>query len=135
MPFEAEELAKRITQTWRTGASKQIWEEALLELDAGTAGAAYARLRRESEHAPSIAGFIAFSRTLHTEANEAPVVPWCEQCDSTGFVPLADLLVSEHPYSQVAPCTYCATGKARVSVHRMIVASNDRGRSVDGGPS
>jgi hypothetical protein len=127
LPFEAEELAKRISQTWRTGASKQIWEEALLDLDAGTAGTAYQRLRRESEHAPSIASFIAFSRSLHTESNETPVVPWCEQCDSTGWVALADLTVNEENYSQVAPCTYCGTGKQMVPVHRMIQATNARG--------
>lgn len=66
-PTEATTLAKRIINTWNGGPRLDEWVDALTELDAGMSGTAFIRLRNQSEHAPSIARFMATCRAVHPE--------------------------------------------------------------------
>jgi hypothetical protein len=72
-PDEATALAKRIINTWNGGPRLDEWTDALAHIDEGTAGTAFVRLRSQSEHAPSIARFIATCRAIHPhEPNTQP---------------------------------------------------------------
>lgn len=105
---EADDLAKRIINTWRSGPPLDVWREELHRLDAGTAGTAYAKLRRTAEHAPSIAKFLAEYHALHTVDTPEPD---CGDCDRTGWVQAEDrIMPDERRYSQVKPCR-CAHGR------------------------
>lgn len=112
---EAEDLAARIVRTWRGAPPADVWVEELVRLDAGAAGTAFARLRRESTRAPSIAEFLATYRTLRTQDGGTREVYDCSHCDGAGWVPTADLVLenggNELRYSQVVPCT-CRAGNA-----------------------
>jgi hypothetical protein len=69
---EATDLAKRIINCWRGGPPLTEWIDELKRLDAGMAGTAYIRLRREHEHAPSIARFLAEYRGVHGPTDSQP---------------------------------------------------------------
>lgn len=71
-PIEADALALTITQTWRNVAPAPIWVEELEPLHEAQARAAYVKLRRESENAPSIARFLAMYHTMPTTTREEP---------------------------------------------------------------
>lgn len=86
---EATELATKFSQTWPRGPVTQVWEEELAECDAGRAGTAFAKMRRELEHAPSVAKFFSFYRALHVAGDE----PACSQCGGAGAVPPSDPIV------------------------------------------
>lgn len=90
-PTEADELAKRIINTWHGGPPLKDWIETLDTLDAGTAGTAYIRLRAETEHAPTIARYVAVYRGLATVHNQpTPDTPSCVLCDGTRYVECVD---------------------------------------------
>lgn len=114
--LEATDLATRILETFH-GPPGHAWEEELATLDAGTAGTAFARCRREHKSRwLSIAEFIAVYRSLRTD-DPTTRGPVCIHCDGTGWVQAEDHL--EHPgtdherrYTQNEPCT-CNEGQAR----------------------
>ena len=58
----AEQLARRIVNTWRLTAPLSEWIDVLSRLDDVDAHAAFVRARDESEHAPSIARFMGLYR-------------------------------------------------------------------------
>lgn len=111
---EATDLAVRIGQCFN-GPPIDVWEEDLGQLDAGRAGTALARLRREHEHRwLSIAQFMAAYRSVRTD-DASNAVPHCDECDNTGWKPAADLVrnpgtETEHRNTQVRPCT-CQDGR------------------------
>jgi hypothetical protein len=111
-PEEAKRLAVRIANSWHGGPNIEAWTEELLDMDAGTAGTTFIRLRRDLDHAPSIANFWRTYRTLVTPANEA--LP-CNNCDGTGWVsaPPVVRVINDRPheYRQATPCPYCAQGQ------------------------
>lgn len=88
-PDEADQLAKRIINTWHGGPPLAEWRDTLTELDAGTAGTTYVRLRAELDHAPSIARYLSEYRTLHTPAND-PIRHHCHHCHGTGWLTCVD---------------------------------------------
>ena len=100
---EANDLAKRIINTWRSGPPLDVWREELARLDAGTAGTAYAKLRRTIEHAPSIARFLAEYNSLSTDRPDDR--PPCLLCDNSGWIQATDLVMpDERRYTTVRPC-------------------------------
>lgn len=128
-PAAAVALAHKIVQTWTGGPKEAIWAEELEELDEGTAGTAYARLRRECEHCPSIAKFIAEYRALRTPHNVDK--PECVWCDGTGWVEGPDQVFppsSAHPNgytdSTVVPCPCKEYGDQARRVHQTILKMN-----------
>ena len=124
-PQDAAELATRISQTWRGGPATHVWEEELENLDAGRAGTTYAKLRREAEHAPTIARFHALYRT--TGQPEAPES--CHRCDGTGWERARDHVAQDRHgdeirYAQVAPCRHCRNGERMQPVYATLAAAN-----------
>jgi hypothetical protein len=114
---EAEDLAARMSRTWKGGPPADVWLEELEQLDAGPAGTAYARLRRESTRAPSVAEFIKTYRSVVTVDGGTAVGETCEVCDGQGWVEAEPLYrnadrLGEQPYFQVRPCD-CAEGDRR----------------------
>lgn len=80
----AEKLALQIAQTWSKTAAPDIWAEELRPLNHAQAEEAYRRLRREVQHSPSIAEFMARYRSLTgTAGNDTPK---CPACDDTGWI-------------------------------------------------
>jgi hypothetical protein len=108
IPGEAADLAYRINQTWRNGPSADVWEDELKHMDYGRSCTAYAKLRRERTHAPSVAEFVKMYRSLQTE-DASTRGPDCATCDSTGWVKAKDITSRGHTYSAVKPCG-CAIG-------------------------
>jgi hypothetical protein len=106
---EASELAKRIINCWRGGPPLAEWTDELQRLDAGQAGTAYVRLKRELENAPSIARFIAEYRALNTH-DGGNVKPKCGWCSDGGWIPTQRHEFKGGVYSGVEPCTHCPTG-------------------------
>lgn len=111
---EATDLAVRIGQTFN-GPPTDIWEDDLQQLDAGRAGTAYARLRREHDQRwLSIAAFMAMYRSLNTD-DASTVENVCGECDNTGWVTAPDNVLEagtdhERRYSAVRPCR-CPIGR------------------------
>lgn len=110
-PTEADLLGKRIINCWRGGPPLAEWVEELTPLELGQAGTTYARLKRQLEHAPSIARFMAEYRTLDTHDASTRPVPcgWC----SDGWVETRPHEFRGWVYSGVEPCPHCAEGRAR----------------------
>lgn len=114
-PTTADELAKRIINTWRSGPALTEWRDELETLDEGRAGTAFMRLRHTSEHSPSIARFISEYRALQTTDGSTEKVD-CADCDNTGWVSAPDIVLNagtdrEYRNTQVRPCTRCDYGK------------------------
>ena len=110
---EAIDLAARISQTWRSGPPASVWEEELVELDAGQAGTAFVRLRRTSTRAVSVAEFYDTYRAVKPTDASTPRVE-CPRCDTSGWL-YVDPLIVKHgerdiEYSQVRPCG-CTIGQ------------------------
>jgi len=111
---EATALAVRISQCF-TGPPVDVWEEDLANLDAGRAGTALARLRRDHDQRwLSVAAFLAMYRSIHTD--DASTVEKCGWCDASGWVQVDDLVINagtdrEYRDSQVVPCSHCSHGK------------------------
>lgn len=111
-PAEADDLAKRIINCWRGGPPLTEWRDELVQLDAGQAGTTYARLKRDLEHAPSIARFIAEYRALDThDGGNRPAK--CGVCGDSGWIEAQRHQSHGQVYSGWAPCVYCAEGRAR----------------------
>ena len=112
-PIDATNLAVRILKTF-TGPAAEDWEEELLHLDAGRAGTAFARLRREHDHQRlSIAHFLSVYRSLNTEDGSTKK-PECGWCDGTGWTQTKQRhQLNGNVYSGVEPCTRCDEGRAR----------------------
>lgn len=112
---EATDLAIRIGQCFN-GPPVDVWEDDLGPLDAGRAGTALARLRREHEHRwLSIAQFMNMYRAIHTDDPSSVTV--CGDCDNTGWVEAPNNVLEagtdhERRYTAVKPCR-CSTGSER----------------------
>lgn len=114
LSMEATDLAVKIGQTFN-GPPIDVWEEELAHLDAGRAGTAIVRARREHNNRwLSIAQFLEFYRGVNTDdASTRP--PECGDCDNTGWMKAPDIV--HHPGedherhdSAVKPCR-CPIGK------------------------
>jgi hypothetical protein len=84
-PAEATDLAKRIINVWRGGPPLSEWVDTLEPLEAGAAGTAFIRLRRDEVDAPSIARYHAVYRSLHTGEHDQR----CPRCQGDHWVELA----------------------------------------------
>jgi hypothetical protein len=109
-------LVSRIEATWSTGkpwigARADEWIDALMALDEGAAGTAFARLRSSHPDAPNIATFMAHARAVTT--TDPSTVEKCGWCDNTGWTQTADHVKAGVVYSGVEPCTHCPEGRAR----------------------
>lgn len=111
-PAEADQLAKRIINTFHGGPPLDDWREELARLDAGQAGTAYARLRSKLDNAPSIAKFLAEYHSLNTHDGSKPKHD-CGWCDNTGWVETRQHVFRGHVYSGCQPCTQCSEGRQR----------------------
>jgi hypothetical protein len=109
---EADALAKRIINCWRGGPPLTEWIDELERLDAGTAGTTYARLKRTSEHAPSIAKFYAEYNALDTHDGGTRPAD-CRFCDGTGWLETRRHQAMGVAYSGCEPCSRCSEGRAR----------------------
>lgn len=113
--LEAQDLTTRILEVFH-GPPGHVWEEELAHLDAGRAGTALVRARREHEHRwLSVAKFLEFYRGVDTY--QPTHTPECGDCDGTGWVQADDRIEnagtdSERRYSQVRPCR-CIEGRQR----------------------
>lgn len=110
---QAAVLATKIRGTF-DGPPVTAWEEELIELDAGKAGTAFARLRREHDaRYLTIARFIDAYRSLAGDADDDEQ---CDDCDGGGWAPAPDLHLHGAIYSQVEPC-HCRTGQRIRAAH------------------
>jgi hypothetical protein len=114
-PAEADDLAKRIINTWRGGPPLVEWRQELEQMDAGTAGTAYMRLKRTMEHAPSIARFWGEYNALDTRDGGNAIN--CYACADVGWAAhessKGDPLYFEFSgrwYSAARPCS-CNAGQ------------------------
>lgn len=122
---EATDLATRICQTWPRAIPAHVWEEELLELDAGRAGTALAKLRRTEKHAPSIAEFFDMYRSLNTD-DRSTRPPDCSRCDNQGTVStLADNGDGVLVWQPVTPCS-CGWGAEKAKALASAAAANER---------
>lgn len=96
---EAETLLAKIAAIWplRLNAyGEQAWLEELDQLDAGQAGTALVRLRRERSTAPSIADFVGACGAVDTRRPEGPATV-CGRCDGSGWEFVAENAVVRCP--------------------------------------
>lgn len=124
-PNEAVVLAEKLRNSWpQSKISLDVWAEELASLDAGRAGTALARLRRESEHSPSIARFIMEYRAVETHQHHRdPYVHECGDCEDTGFVEVRRPQDSLTAASSVKPCM-CKAGQELEPSFGRILAAN-----------
>lgn len=113
-PNEADDLGKRIINSFRGGPPLSDWREVLAPLDAGTAGTAYMRLRTSSD-APTVKQFMDIYRSLDTVRPMDR--PKCGDCGGCGWVQAEDRIENagtdnERRYSQCKPCR-CIEGRQR----------------------
>jgi hypothetical protein len=110
-PTEASDLGKKIINAWHGGPPLVQWIEELEPLDAGQAGTAFVRLRRQLEHCPSIARFFAEYHALDTRdgGNTKPKCGWCE---GMGWLETPRHVNRGQVYSGWEPCSHCDQGRA-----------------------
>lgn len=102
-PHEATDLAVRILGCWK-GPNAREWEETLISIDAGRAGTAFARLRREHDKQwLSIAEFLQVANALRTD-DPVKTDP-CQWCDDTGWVQADDIVKPGGTWPE--PCRAC----------------------------
>lgn len=116
---EALDLTTRILEVFQ-GPPGHVWEEELVELDAGRAGTAFVRLKREHEHRwLSIAQFMAAYKAIHVDRPTG--APPCDQgedgCGGSGWVTSSAFTHGTRmgepvPYTAMEPCR-CAEGRKR----------------------
>lgn len=107
-PREAEDLAVRILGCFQ-GPNAREWEDELQALDAGRAGTAFQRCKREHERRwLSIAEYMAVYRSLNTE--DASTRSECEHCSGSGWVSCGYFVHKEHAYTGAEPCR-CTDGQ------------------------
>lgn len=132
---DAADLALKITKTWRSGTSAEVWIEVVEELHTNQAREAYRRLRDTEEHCPTPATFKAMYRslTIHDEDDIK-----CSRCESSGFVEVTDGRQHVHcpdpdecHCSAVEPCT-CELGRRVTAGYQRTVAGS---KSLNGGSS
>jgi len=110
---EARDLAVRLTASWPNypGVDISTWIDELRPLDAGTAGTAIVRLRRELERPPSIHRFFLAYRALDTDSRREG--SGCDACSGSGWVPAPDRVHGTgddaRHIGQARPCN-CADG-------------------------
>jgi hypothetical protein len=116
---DADDLAAKLTRTWRAGPSAEVWAEVLGPLHASQARTAYEQLRDELDHAPTVATFRAKYRTLTIDA---PAPSACNRCDGYGWL---EVPVVRHgiAYTGAKPCT-CPAGLAHDRTHTTAIAHN-----------
>ncbi len=86
--WQADNLATLLVQSFpRSAIATDVWEAELLPLDKARAEEAVRRIRRTSEHAPSIAHFHGVYASLLGTQRDTHT---CEQCQSTGLVTCTD---------------------------------------------
>jgi hypothetical protein len=132
---EATDLATRISQTWPRGVSAAVWEDELVELDAGRAGTTLVKLRRVAKHAPSIAEFWEMYQSVNT-SDRSTRPPDCSSCDNQGTVASLEPRTVEvdgapveiEAWGPVRPCR-CEWGQAKADGMAKAVAAN--GRELD----
>lgn len=111
--LEAQDLTTRILEVFH-GPPGHVWEEELANLDAGRAGTALVRARREHEHRwLSVAKFLEFYRGVNTYQPDHK--PDCGDCGGSGWTQADDHIEnagtdSERRYTTVKPCR-CPVGK------------------------
>lgn len=122
---EAADLATRICQTWPRAIPPHVWEEELLELDAGRAGTSLVKLRRQVKNAPTIAEFFDMYRSLHMD-DRSTRPPDCARCDNQGTV--SALARNEDGVELWQPVTACSCGwgAERAAALAKATAWNDR---------
>jgi len=118
-PEAASNLAVRFAQMWPRSIPAREWEEELAGLDEGAAGTTFARLKRDSDKAPSIAQFYAVYRSLNM-GDASTRHPDCGHCENHGWKPSLDQAGVEHG---VEPC-HCPHGDDRRAVHQAVLTHN-----------
>lgn len=114
--LEATDLTTRILECFN-GPPGHVWEEELERLDAGRAGTALMRARREHENRwLSVKAFLDFYRSVQT-TDGGTKKPDCPHCDGTGWIPGQPIVVNagkanEYENSTCEPCA-CDEGRAR----------------------
>jgi hypothetical protein len=94
--WQADSLATVLVQSFpRSSIATDVWEAELLPLDKARAEEAVRRIRRQSEHAPTIAHFHAVYGGLLGTQREAVQ---CDQCAGSGLVTDTD-----HPRHWTGP--------------------------------
>lgn len=117
---ECASLVERIIQTWPTGPRGRIWTELLTDLEPGTAGTAYIRLRNEhqGEKPPSTGTFMRTYRSLRTPAND-PITDDCPDCSGTGWISSPPIEPGGTGYQTVHPCG-CRAGNQAERISQKI---------------
>lgn len=123
-PTEATDLALRIAQTWPRGIATQVWEEELVELDAGRAGTALAKLRRSEKNAPTIAVFFEVYQTISTTDRSTKPTD-CDTCGNTGVTARLVMHEGVEIWGPVSPCR-CPWGEAKAPALAKAVLENER---------
>lgn len=112
--IEATDLAIRILGAFN-GPNAREWEEELETLDAGRAGTAFARCRREhTQRWLSIADYLTVYRSLNTEdASNRPIE--CGECGDSGWTCSPPYWEHGQVYSGAEPCNCRAGDRAKAS--------------------
>jgi hypothetical protein len=105
---EATDLAVRILGVFQ-GPNAREWEDELADLDAGRAGTAFQRCKREHERRwLSIAEYLTVYRSLNTE--DASTRSECDRCAGSGWVDCGHFVHKGNAYSAAEPCR-CTDGQ------------------------
>lgn len=133
-PAAADALAKRWINIWRGGPSLTEIIDALLPLDEGRAGTALVRLRNESDHAPSIARFLAVYRSLDTSRGDE----WRNRHDDDEAIDIDEAIRRISRYDPEAAANlprsrraFGYRGRATRSVDRRLAQSTRLRQGVD----
>jgi hypothetical protein len=132
---EAADLATRISQTWPRGVSAAVWEDELIELDAGRAGTTLVKLRRVAKHAPSIAEFWEMYQSVNT-SDRSTRPDDCRVCDNQGTVATLEKRTTEvdgHPveFEAWGPCSPCRCEWGRAKADALAKAATANARELD----
>lgn len=90
-----------------TGPRVDQYIDGIIDLPAGAAGTALARLVKTASKAPTVADFRAAVRAIDTRDSRPT---HCPDCDGCGWIEAEPLTVDGHTYTQVAPCG-CENGR------------------------
>lgn len=123
-PTEAEDLATLFRQTWPRGPETLEWETALLPLEHGRAGTAYARMKSSPRSGP--ATLDQFHATYGPAARPAtPTHGTCTTCDNTGWIYIDETGPNGRTTTAVNPC-HCGWGDDRRHIAETITTHNTR---------
>lgn len=105
---DAEDLAVRILGVFQ-GPNAREWEDELQGLDAGRAGTAFQRCKREhTQRWLSIAEYLTVYRSLNVE--DASTRSECDECSGSGWVTSGHYTHKGLGYTAAEPCR-CNDGK------------------------